>query len=123
MVVTLILKCDLPSAIKYLKPISLCNVVYKILSKVLCNQLKIVLPDLVDKSQSVFVFWHSIQDKILNAFELIHTMKKNKGEVREMAVKIDISKAYGRVDWSYLEAILRCLGFGEMWIGWRMMCV
>lgn len=101
MVVTLIPKCDSSSSMKDLRPISLCNVVYKILSKILCNLLKSVFPKLVDKCQSVFVAGRSIQDNILIAFELIHSMKrKTKGKVGEMAVKIDISKAYDRVDWA-----------------------
>lgn len=40
-----------------------------------------------------------------------------------MAMKIDISKAYDHVDWTYLERILIKLGFLEKWIGWMMMCV
>lgn len=53
--VVLILKCDNPQTMKDLRPISLCNVIYKILLKVLCNRLKRVLPRLVDKTQSAFV--------------------------------------------------------------------
>lgn len=57
--VTLIPKCDNPVTVKDLRPISLCNV-YKILSKVLCNRLKRVLPTLIDKAQSAFVAGRSI---------------------------------------------------------------
>lgn len=101
-IVTFIPKCDNMSSMKDLRPISLCNVVYKILSKVLCNRLKNVLLKLVDISQSAFVAGRSIQDNILIAFELIHSMrKKTKRKMGEVSLKIDISKAYDRVDWSY----------------------
>lgn len=81
-IVTLIPKCESPSSMKDLRPISLCIVVDKILSNILCNRLKSVLPKLVDKSQLVFVAERSIQDSILIAFELIHSMKrKTKGTV------------------------------------------
>lgn len=122
--VTLIPKCDTPTSMKDLRPISLCNVVYKILSKVLCNRMKSVMPDLVDKSQSAFVAGRSIQDNILIAFELIHSMKKKvRGKIGDMALKIDISKAYDRVNWTYLELILKKLGFYDTWRRWVMMCV
>lgn len=100
---------------KDLRPILSCNVVYKILSNVLRNWLKSVLPELVDKSQSAFIAGRSIQDNSLIAFELIHSMRwKRKGKVEKLAVKIDIGKTYDRVDWAYLEAILRRLDFGEV---------
>lgn len=122
--VVLIPKCDNPQTMKDLRPISLCNVVYKILSKVLCNRLKRVLPGLVDKAQSAFISGRAIQDNILIAFETIHMMKnKRYGKKGDVALKIDISKAYDRVDWNYLEAILRRLGFCEIWIKWMLQCV
>lgn len=105
-------------------PISLCNMIYKILSKVLCNRLKYVIPGLVDKAQSTFISGHNIQDNILLAFETIHTMKtKRVGRRGDVALKIDISKAYDIVDWNYLENILVKLGFSSMWVNWMMLCI
>lgn len=112
--ITLIPKVDNPSTMKDLRPIALalCNVIYKILSKVLCNRLKSILPDLIDKTQSAFVKGRNIQDNVIIAFEALHSMKrKTRGNFGEMALKIDISKAYDRVDWTYLEAVLQKLGF------------
>lgn len=108
---------------KNLCPISLCNVVYKVLTKVLCNRLKSVLPELTDKSQSAFTAGRSTQDNNAKAYELIHTMKtKTKGKFNEVTFEVDISKAYDRVDCNYLEGILCRLGSGATWIRWMMLC-
>lgn len=72
---------------------------YKIISKVLCNRLKHILPKIIDPVQSAFVKGRSIQDNALIAFEAIHIMKrKNCGKFGDFALKVDISKAYDRVD-------------------------
>lgn len=120
----LIPKVETTQSVRDLRPVSLCNVVYKIISKVLSNRLNEVLPDLVDRAQSAFVAGRAIQDNVLIAFEVIHAMKnKWNGRRGDMALKIDISKAYDRVDWNYLKRILLKLGFSDKWVGWMMMCV
>lgn len=63
------------------------------------NRLKEVLPGLVDKAQSTFVVGRAIQDNVLIAFEIIHSVEnKRSGRRGDMAMKIDISEAYDRVD-------------------------
>ncbi|KAL5816006.1 hypothetical protein ACOSQ3_024384 [Xanthoceras sorbifolium] len=62
------------------RPISICNVIYKIIAKVMANRLRGVLGDLIAKTQSVFVPSRSIFDNVIVGFECIHAMKqKHKG--------------------------------------------
>lgn len=103
-IITLIPKCQNPTTMKDLLPISLCNFLYRIISKVLANRLKKVLPDIISDSQLVFVSGRSITDNFIAAFEVIHCMKrKSRGNKNDVALKLDISKAYDRVDWGFLE--------------------
>ncbi|CAN0837140.1 Putative ribonuclease H protein At1g65750, partial [Linum grandiflorum] len=109
---------------KDLRPISLCNVLYRILAKVLANRLRKVIPTLISEEQSAFVAGRSIIANVMVAFETIHSMKKRRaGKWGDVAVKIDISKAYDRVEWQYLEAVLHRFGFADKWVHWMMMCV
>lgn len=68
-------KIDSPITMKDMIPISLCNVLYKILAKMLANMLKKVLPKCISEEQSTFVEGRSILDNVLVAFEIIHHMK------------------------------------------------
>ena len=81
------------------RPSALCNVNYKILAKVLANRLKKLLPRIIYQEQSAFVSGRSITDNVLVAFEIIHHIKrKNKGKQGDVAFKIDIIKAYDKID-------------------------
>ena len=102
----------------------MCNVIYKIISKVLGNRLKRIVAIVIDESQSTFVPGRLITDNVLVASETMHCIdQRKKGKDALMAIKLDMSKAYNRVEWVYLEAMMRRLGFHEKWISLIMMCV
>ena len=99
------------------KPISLCNLIYKIISKVLTNRLKLILPQLIAPTQSAFVPGRLITDNMLVAYETLHAMhirkKRKKGA---LALKLDVSKAYDRVEWSFLKGMMIKLRFPKVWV-------
>ena len=74
--------------------------VYKVISKVLANRLKSILPDVITPNQSAFVPGLLISDNILIAYDMTHfLLNKRKGNVGYAAIKLDMSKAYDRVEW------------------------
>ena len=97
--ITPVPKINNPSKMTDFRPISLSNVVYKLIAKVLANRLKVVLPYIISENQNAFLLERLISDNVLVVFELMHYLEhKKEGKENFMAVKLDISKAYDRVE-------------------------
>jgi len=119
--ITLVPKKDNPSDLNEFRPISLVGCVYKILSKILANRLKKVLPSIIDVNQSTFLSGRGLLDSILVANETVGYLKKEKKS--GVIVKVDFEKAYDSVDWKFLYYMLERLGFNYKWVKWVKACM
>ena len=88
---------------------------YKIIAKVVANRLKQILPHIISPTQGVFVPRRLITDNVLVAYEALHTMQgRKKGKTGTLALKLDVSKAYDRVEWDFLKRIMIKMGFSDV---------
>lgn len=105
-------------------PISLCNVPSKVITKVMANRMKGFFQGVVYENQSAFIPVRLISDNILVSYEVMHHVKRNKlGKEWFMELKLDLGKAYDRVEWTYLREIMCKMGFHEKWVQLNMDCV
>ena len=97
--ITLVPKIKNSTKMTDFRLISLCNVVYKLIPKVLANCLKVIIPQIISENQSTFLFGRLITDNVLVAFEFMHYLEhKKEGKEGFVAIKLDISKAYDRAE-------------------------
>ncbi|KAL0358065.1 UNVERIFIED_CONTAM: hypothetical protein Scaly_1492200 [Sesamum calycinum] len=114
--ISLISKTANPTCWSKYRPISLCNVMNKICTKLMTLRLWHVLPKVISLSQSGFVPGRLLSDNVLLAQELVHSLESRGPEVN-VVFKLDMAKAYDRVSWEFLYEVLRRKGFPQRWIG------
>lgn len=122
--IVLIPKIPNPVTMKEFRPISLGNILYKIISKTLANRINPLLTKCISLEQSTFVEGCSILDNVFIAYEIIQHLKcKTRGKDVEVALKFDISKAFDKVQWNYLFRLMEKIGFNDIWIRWIKTCL
>ncbi|CAA7042859.1 unnamed protein product [Microthlaspi erraticum] len=119
----LIGKVAKPEKISKFRPISLCNVLFKTITKTMVNRLKKVIANLIGPAQASFIPGRLSTDNIVVLQEVVHSMRRKKGKKGWMLLKLDLEKAYDRVRWDYLEDTLVASGLSEKWVRWILECV
>jgi hypothetical protein len=114
--ITLILKQSGSHTVHHFRPISLCNIVYKIITKILANKLKSMLPNIISPMQYAFVPSRNIQDNTILAHELLHSFKNKKGKGGFMFLNMDMEKSFDKMEWEFILSIMQRLGFHSSWI-------
>ena len=102
-------------------PIALCNVIYKIISKVLANCLKSILPLLISHHQYGYVEGRKIMDSFTLSHELIHSLNSQKKP--GMMIQLYMYKAFDKISWAYMREVLAANGFYKNNIKWIMALV
>ncbi|KAF8413392.1 hypothetical protein HHK36_001373 [Tetracentron sinense] len=105
--ITLIPKVPNPKTINQFRSISLCNVSMKVISKVLMNRLRPLLPKLIALTQSSFIPGRVTNKNIIITQEILHSMRKKKGRIGHMAIKLDLEKACARLIGIFSRQFLR----------------
>ncbi|KAG7543761.1 Ribonuclease H-like superfamily [Arabidopsis thaliana x Arabidopsis arenosa] len=121
--VVLIAKVGKPEQMTHFRPISLCNVLFKTITKVLMLRMKKVISKLIGPAQSSFIPGRLSTDNIVLVQEAVHSMRRKKGRKGWMLLKLDLEKAYDRIRWDFLEDTLTAARFPEKWVSWIMSCV
>lgn len=110
--IPLVPKIAKPRKVTNYRPISLYNVVYRIVTKAIANRLKPILSQIISLNQSAFIHSRLITDNVIIGYECLHKIRNSKGKRNGLvALKLDISKAYDRVEWQFLAQVMVKLGF------------
>jgi hypothetical protein len=117
----LILKVDKPTRFGEFRPISLCNLAYKVIEKLIGIRLKPLLSKVLSLEQFGFLKGRKILDVVGVAQECIHNIKTKK--MKALVLKLDLQKAYDCVNWDFLGLILLKSGIGLKTTNWIMSCV
>ncbi len=118
------------TSFNYFRSISLCNVVYKIISKILVARLRPLLHKLVPllhklvpPCQFAFVPGRWIAENEVIVQEMLHSFKLRKVKDGQMVVKLDLQKTYDRVNWAFLQGVLRKFSLVDTFVNWIIECV
>ncbi|KAK0578928.1 hypothetical protein LWI29_018508 [Acer saccharum] len=121
--ITLVPKVPSPLDMSQIRPISLCNTTYKAISKIIVQRLRSLLPKLISPNQVAFIPRRHIQDNIVVAQEAFHKFKSMKGKKGYVAWKIDLAKAYDRIQWSFIRQVISEVGIEGSFRDLIMWCI
>ncbi|KAH7533562.1 hypothetical protein FEM48_Zijuj04G0144400 [Ziziphus jujuba var. spinosa] len=109
----LIPKTKNASNLNQFRPISLCNFCYKIVTKILTARLRPLMSKIISPHQGAFLEGRWIAKNTVVGQEVAHKVRKHKGKNGLMLVKIDMKKAYDRLEWQFITKVVKLWGFSE----------
>jgi hypothetical protein len=122
--ICLIPKHKNPSTPADYRPIALCNVILKIITKTIANRVKEVLNEVISPQQSAFLPGRLITDNTLIAFETFHQLKHNNNTKKGyVGIKLHMAKAYDRFEWNFIKTTLITMGFHISLVETIMKCI
>lgn len=119
----LIPKSEKPKGVADYRPISVCNTIYKIISKLLAMRLQPIISHCIFKAQSAFIPGREIVENTILLREILHSFKSKNYKNPEFCLKVDLSKAFDRMDWVFLKYLLQLYGFPINFSNWVMACI
>ncbi|XP_048496063.1 uncharacterized protein LOC125495441 [Beta vulgaris subsp. vulgaris] len=122
-VVALIPKSENPEKISQFRPISLVNTSLKVISKILVKRMRPILSKEISPNQNSFISGRGTDVNLIIASEILHSMGKKKGKKGTFAMKIDLEKAYDRLEWDFIRTSLLAIGFDEKTTNLCMECI
>jgi hypothetical protein len=121
--ISLIPKCLGPETLSQFRPISLCNTVYKIVTKIIVCRLRPIMGNLVSPFQAAFVSDRRGLDNVVIAQELIHSSNRKKGRLGPLILKLDLEKAYDHLEWGFIREVLTFFKFPPPFVDLVLECV
>lgn len=104
-ILALIPKKTPAQTMKDFRPIACCNLVYKVLSKLLSNRLKKILPEAIEPNQCAFIKGRLLMENVCLANEIVKGYHLDSSTDRSI-IKFDISKAFDTVKWGFIISVL-----------------
>ncbi|XP_057417986.1 uncharacterized protein LOC130712164 [Lotus japonicus] len=122
--VALIPKIAQPENISHFLPISCCNFILKVITRIIVTRLKGSMNSLISPNQSAFIGGRQIHDNLIIVEEAFHFLKRNQANGKHnVIIKLDMNKAYDRLEWKFIGRALLAYGFDEAWVGLVMILV
>lgn len=114
--VVMIQKKDNPASVHDYRPISIINLIPKLISKVMAIRLRRVLPDLITTEQTAFIKGQQISENFISTREILHHIQASKQSA--VFLKLDFAKTFDSVNWDFLINVMEARGFPIRWIEW-----